>query len=155
MIGHGSDLRIETGGQNTGTCTGDITLYVGETAVFNGSQVGHLTANGVISVTEGNTYLGVSQNQPISGTGRLLVTGVATTSFTSSPSGELRFYLPRFDSQQIPTNVTFNDSSFAAANIIPADRIQGFFVFGEGPYSSPYSFYVDPPATLFIPFATR
>jgi hypothetical protein len=59
MIGHGSDVRVNFGDQSGGRRAGDIMLRVGETAVFSGSQVGHLTANGPISVTQGNTFIGI------------------------------------------------------------------------------------------------
>ena len=51
-----------------------------------GFGVGHLTANGVFSVTQGSTQIGVSQNDPSAGgAGQFLVTTNLTTSFSSAP----------------------------------------------------------------------
>lgn len=146
MIGHGSDLRVNPGVQGEGNRAGDIEVRVGETAVFSGSQVGHLSESGVLSVTAGNTLLGVSRNDPFStGSGQFLITGVQTTSFTSAPTtngGELRFYLPRQASQQTPLNTTFNDDTFVVTNTIPITQLAGFAPFGAGSYLPDYSFYL-------------
>lgn len=146
LIGHGADARAAPASQGTGSRAGNISLQIGMTATFSGSQVGHVTISGTLSVTTGNTLIGVSQQDPYaSGTGRLLVTGVQTTSFGSAPDangGQLRLYIPREDSQQIPTNATFNGETFTTANTIPPAQLAGFALFGDGPYIPDYSFYI-------------
>lgn len=143
MLGHGGDIEVITAAMTSGVRAGDIRVHVGDTAVFSGSQVGHVTISGTLSITQGNTLIGVSQNNPApSGSGELLVMGVTTTTFSSAPEDELRFYLPREDSQQVPLNATFNGATFATANTIPPAQLAGEALFGEGPYIEPYSFYV-------------
>lgn len=155
LLGHGSDVRITAGGVSPGTRTGDISVRVGETAVFTGSQVGHVTASGPLSITQANTLIGVSQNDPsyLGGTGQLLVSSAITTHFASAPTangGELRFYIPRQTSQQIPTNATFNGSSFAITDTIPAAQLAGFALFGGGAYIPDYSFYLGLPPDVAV-----
>lgn len=158
MLGHGSDNRADLPGQSEGDRAGNIALRIGATAVISAAQVGHATGDGATAITAGNTFLGVSQNDPAfaTGAGQLLVNGVSR--FNSAPpdnGGELRVYLPRPTSQQTPTTATFNGNSFAVANTIPPDRIQGFFLFGSGPYFSPYSFYLGGrPALAIVKSAT-
>ena len=139
LVGHGGYPD-----NSAGERAGDISVRVGATAVFTDAIIGHVTVDGLPSITQGSTYIGVSQLDPYAtGAGKLIAKGVTTfTSASAANGGELRFYLPRLDSQEIPTTASFNGEHFAAANTIPVASLRGFYLFGDGPYAPKYSFYL-------------
>lgn len=120
---------------------GDIRVRADGSAVISRSVVGHLSST-VSPVAEGNTFVGIGQANPATSSAVLVATSGAQ--FSSAPAtnqGELRFYAPAAANVNIVTGVLLNGVTFPGT--IPPDRIQGFAPFGEGPYSPPYSFYVD------------
>ena len=145
MFGHGSNARDNPANNGAGIRRGNISLHVGATAVFSNAHVGHLSRSGTLSVTQGSTLIGISQNDPSTGSGQLIASGVVSfNSASAANDGQLRIYLPRRDSQQLQTTTVFNGETFAAANTIPEDHIRGFYSFGDGSYSPGYSFYLGP-----------
>jgi uncharacterized repeat protein (TIGR01451 family) len=139
LVGHGAAAGVVTG-----TRSGDITLRLGEDLILDSAHVGHVSADGPAVITDGNTFIAVSQNNPFStGTGQILAAATLTvTVFNSAPTangGELRFYAPDGDHVSIPAGTPMNSEIFPGT--VPVSRTAGFFLFPDGPYIPDYSFY--------------
>ncbi|MCC6455904.1 MAG: hypothetical protein IT328_13210 [Caldilineaceae bacterium] len=148
--GSGTDAYAQVGngsaaGSESGARSGNITILSGEDLILAGAHIGHVSADGVLSITGGSTTIGVSQNNPyISGSGEMFVTHSAqfTTAFNSAPAaneGELRFYAPSQSHVSIAANTPMNSETFPG--FVPDERIAGNFLFANGPYIPDYSFY--------------
>jgi hypothetical protein len=149
-------------GNSVGARSGDLTLLAGADLVVNGGHIGPVTASGALSITDCNTYIGVSQNNAsATGAGQILATNTASeVGFTSAPAangGELRFYVPEASNVTIPANTRMNSEFFPG--VVPVERTVGVFLFDDGPYiteisddpSADYAFYLAIPVRLFLP----
>ena len=105
----------------TGARSGDIFVKVGQSAVLDHAMIGHADINtqpGLATIAQGNTYFGVSRNDPFQST---VVNGSLTakngTVFSSAFYGfgsELRIYIPKRELNLMSRDTTLNFSKYAS-----------------------------------------
>ena len=128
MVGHGDWNRISFSlpsnglklNPGTGVRSGDIYVKVGESATLDQALIGHADYNTQSSLTTigaGNTYFGVSRNNPFqsTGTGELIARNgtVFSTAFYGFGS-ELRLYVPSRELNKIEQDTTLNSTRYAS-----------------------------------------
>jgi len=97
----------------------DSTL-VATTNAF-GAQIGHLDparTNDIAIGAIGNTYIGVSRNNPVTGTGTINASSGSV--FSSADGGlttELRFYMPSVAQDQIATGAFLNNANYSRTSL--------------------------------------
>ncbi len=116
-IGHGDWMKNTPDSSGAGLKEGNITISVGNSAVFDHTLVGHvdpwtqLGGNSALALS-GNTYVGVSRNNPFhGGPGTLTSWGSVFTSGLSGAGTELRFYIPSRSNNLIDSQTRLNEDS--------------------------------------------
>ena len=103
-----------------GARTGDIFVKVGESATLDQVLVGHAdfnTQSSLSTIGAGNTYFGVSRNNPFQSTGTGELVARNGTVFSSAFYGfgsELRVYIPRRELNKIEQDTTLNNTAYAS-----------------------------------------
>ena len=138
-IGHG-DQAFTTGAggaggdSGAGTIDGDIQVTAGESVVSTGGMIGHVDTSlgGPAVANSGSTFIAVSRNDfpATMATGDGTLTADATSVFASAPGGELRFYLPRRDSNLIAPGALLNGTPYGGAPVDPAFQLPTEFAAG-------------------------
>ena len=128
QVGHGDWLRVRlpealTGfplSNGTGNRTGDIYVKVGETATLDQVLVGHgdfASQSLLNTIGQGNTYFGVSRNNPFqsTGTGELIArNGTVFSSAFYGATGELRIYIPKRELNKMEHDTLLNTAVYAS-----------------------------------------
>ena len=128
QVGHGDWLRValpeaQTGfalAPGTGARTGDIYVKVGETATLDKVLVGHGDFNTqplLTTIGQGNTYFGVSRNNPFqsTGTGSLITrNGTTFSSGFYGATSELRIYIPKRELNMMDQTTVLNTAAYGS-----------------------------------------
>ena len=127
MIGNGDWLRDGSDATTAfnpgaGARSGDIQVAVGGSATLDHTLIGHadpLVQNGLTTIADGNTYLGVGRNYPFH-TGTATLTALNGSVFSSAFYGfgsELRIYMPQRESNKISTSTRINEGVSTYAGV--------------------------------------
>ena len=128
MIGHGDWERVpgfeafsgfpQISG--SGPRIGDVYVKIGESATLDRVLIGHAdfnTQSSLSTIAQGNTYFGVSRNNPFqsTGTGELVArNGSVFSSAFYGFGSELRIYVPKRELNKMERDTTLNSTSYAS-----------------------------------------
>ncbi len=136
ILGHGD----QPGDTDTGeSVQGNVTVRVGGDVTLTRAILGHRTPTGG-SYTSGNTYLGLLGDLTADADSQL-------NSALDAQGGELRIYLGDAANDLVDTATKLNGVAHGGAQ---APNFQGQFVFGDGPYTPEFSYYVLPDQVNYI-----
>ncbi|MCF6312478.1 MAG: filamentous hemagglutinin N-terminal domain-containing protein [Verrucomicrobiales bacterium] len=120
-IGNGDWLRDEPMRSGAGERRGDINIYVGDTASFDRTLVGHRDSATSTGEGVGDVFIGVSRNKPFYDPGTppklIAINGTVFSSGTDIILGELRFYMPSRSANGMAEGTMLNGFSFTGADV--------------------------------------
>jgi hypothetical protein len=117
-VGHGGQAYGGRNNNGAGTRSGDIYISAGLHFNSTSALVGHVDSKNdgnLFAYEEGNTYIGVSRNNPFAGGAGNFITD-ADTVITSSGFGagsELRLYMPDSSANMITSGTTLNNTEYS------------------------------------------
>ena len=114
-VGHGDWMKEEPSKTGTGDRNGNIVVYVGNTANLDRTLIGHRDSavSAGFPVDSGDTFIGVSRNNPFyGGAGQLIANnGSVFSSASDGLFGELRFYMPGRSSNLLSMDTRLNSDT--------------------------------------------